>query len=122
MKKRKKQQDKKTPLTKVVGIHSNILALIKNYEAFNLLDEAKSIPDKLTDKMELREIKLSSILLRMKAYRKLQQYQSAYKDADRLWNLMNPSEHKQNSTFKTDYVQELKILSDFEQEKASNQD
>jgi hypothetical protein len=44
--------------------------------------------------MELREIKLSSILLRMKSLKKLQHYPEALQDAQRLWGLMSPSERE----------------------------
>ena len=44
----------------------------------------------MKNKLELRDIKLSSILLRMKAYKKIQRYQEALADAKKLWGLMNP--------------------------------
>jgi len=38
-------------------------------------------------------------------------YKEAYIDAEKLWNLMTPAEHKTNAHFKTEYIEELKILS-----------
>ena len=65
--------------------------------------------------MELREIKLSTILLRIKACKKLQDYKQAYEDATKLWYLMSPSERKQNSHFKIEYIYELKLLRNYTQ-------
>jgi hypothetical protein len=45
---------------------------------------------KMKNKMELRDIKLSSILLRMKANKKALRYGEAYSDAQKLWGLMSP--------------------------------
>ena len=73
-------------------MYTNILQLIKNYENLNLYDEALSKNQKMQNKLELREIKLSSILLRMKIYKKVQRYEEAYKDSVKLWLLMSPSE------------------------------
>jgi len=45
-------------------------------------------------------------------------YKEAYYDASKLWNLMSPSEHRQNPSFRQEYVQELKVLAGhFEEEK-----
>jgi len=68
----------KSNLEKAIKIHTNILNLIKNYEDLNMYDQALSKTMKMQNKMELREIKLSSILLRMKAYKKQFNYTSAY--------------------------------------------
>lgn len=62
---------------------------------------------KLKRKMELRDIKLSSILLRMKACKKMLKYAEAYEDAKKLWGLMSPQERVNNSHFKETYVNEL---------------
>jgi hypothetical protein len=71
VKKRKNYSDKRAPLAKAVVIHSNILSLVTNYEAFNMIDHSLTIKQKLQNKIELREIKMSSILLKMKASKKL---------------------------------------------------
>lgn len=71
-------------------MHTSILKLISNYEALNVVDEAISKAQKMKNKLELREIKLSSILLRIKASKKLQDYKQAYEDANKLWYLMSP--------------------------------
>lgn len=47
---------------------------------------------------------MSSILLRMKACKKLQDYKQAKEDANKLWYLMSPSERKQNAHFKKEYI------------------
>ena len=65
----------------------------------------------MENKRELREIKLSSLLLRMKAYKKLQMYKEAFVDSEKLWGLMSPSEKKTNAHFQQEYIQELMILS-----------
>ena len=54
---------------------------------------------------------MSTILLRMKAHKKLFSYLDAYNDAKKLWSLMSPSERTNNSHFKDQYLNELKILS-----------
>lgn len=59
-----------TNISKAIKIHTNILKLIKNYEDLNKFDQALTKTMKLQNKLELREIKLSSILLRMKANKK----------------------------------------------------
>ena len=45
---------------------------------------------KLKNKMQLRDIKLASILLRTKANKKALRYADAYSDAKKLWALMSP--------------------------------
>lgn len=45
---------------------------------------------KLANKMELRDIKLASILLRTKANKKALKYADAFTDAKKLWGLMSP--------------------------------
>jgi hypothetical protein len=45
---------------------------------------------KLANKMELRDIKLASILLRTKANKKALKYKDAFTDAKKLWGLMSP--------------------------------
>lgn len=84
--------DKRQPVREAVIMHTNILSMIRNYEAFNFLDDSLTTHQKLQNKLELREIKMSSILLRMKANKKLQEYYGAYSDAQKLWYLMSPSE------------------------------
>jgi len=59
-----------------------------------MYDQPLSKTMKMNNKLELREIKLSSILLRMKAYKKSLNYVSAYQDSLKLWSLMSPSERK----------------------------
>ena len=54
---------------------------------------------------------MSTILLRMKAQKKILNYSDAYDDAKKLWSLMSPSERTNNSHFKDQYLNELKILS-----------
>lgn len=87
----KKRKSKKN-FENAIKIYSNILELIKNYENLNLYDEALTKGQKMQNKLELREIKLSSILLRMKIYKKFQRYEDAFKDSTKLWLLMSPSE------------------------------
>lgn len=65
----KKRKNKKN-FENAIKIYTNILQLIKNYENLNLYDEALTKGQKMQNKLELREIKLSSILLRMKIYKK----------------------------------------------------
>lgn len=81
--------------------------LIKNYEQLNLVDETLTNQQRHKNKLELREIHMSSILLRMKANKKLQNYTQAYEDAKKVWCLMSPSERKQNSHFMQEYIHEL---------------
>ena len=100
-----------TNISKAIKIHTNILKLIKNYEDLNKFDQALTKTMKLQNKLELREIKLSSILLRMKANKKCQNYVSAYQDSMKLWSLMSPSERITNKHFQGEYVNELRILS-----------
>ena len=93
VKNRNNRLEKRSSLEKASQIHSNILILISNYEALNSYDQTLSSSQRQKNKMELREIKLSSILLRMKCYKKLQKYEEALADAQKLWGLMSPSEH-----------------------------
>ena len=67
--------------------------------------------------MELRDIKLSSILLRTKANKKALRYPEAFEDAKKLWALMNPQERINNCHFKDTYVNELEILTNHYQTK-----
>jgi len=76
---------------------------------------------KMKNKMELRDIKLSSILLRVKANKKALRYGEAYFDAQKLWGLMSPQERINNSHFKENYINELQILVDhFERKNTPN--
>ena len=50
-----------------IKIFTSILKSIYNYEKLNLVDDALSNDSKKKNKSELRDIKLSSIFLRMKA-------------------------------------------------------
>lgn len=65
-------------MLKAISIYNKVCRLIGEYESLNMFDEAVSSGQKTANKMELREIKLSSILLRIKAYKKLQMYNEAY--------------------------------------------
>jgi len=60
--------------------------------------------------MQLRDIKLASILLRTKANKKALKYGDAFNDAKKLWALMSPQERVNNSHFKETYLNELSIL------------
>ena len=60
--------------------------------------------------MQLRDIKLASILLRTKANKKALKYADAFTDAKKLWALMSPQERINNSQFKETYLNELQIL------------
>ena len=85
--------------------------MTNNYDELNLLNDSLSHEFKMQNKLELRDIKLSTILLRMKAHKKLLNYSDAYCDAKKLWSLMSPSERTNNNHFKDQYLNELKILS-----------
>jgi hypothetical protein len=69
--------------------------------------------------MELRDIKLASILLRTKALKKVLKYSEAYEDAKKLWALMSPQERVNNSHFKETYLTELQILTGHFQQKSA---
>lgn len=107
---RKCRLDKRSCLQEAATLHTTILSLIQAYEALNDSDQLLSPDQKLKHKLELREIKLSSILLRMKCLKKLQKYPEAYVDACKLWNLMNPQERRQNAHFQSEYLAELRLL------------
>lgn len=55
-------------------MHNRILNLTDNYDQLNLVNDSLQHDQKLKNKMELRDIKLSTILLRMKAHKKLLNY------------------------------------------------
>ena len=74
--------------------------MIKNYEGLNILDDSLGHSEKLSNKLELREIKLSSLLLRAKAFKKQFKYSDALDDSVRLWSLMTESEKTKNAHFK----------------------
>ena len=97
---------------KSIKIHNRILQLTENYDQLNLVNDSLLHDQKLKNKLELRDIKLSTILLRMKAHKKLLNYSDAFIDAKKLWSLMSPSERVNNSHFKEQYLNELKILSE----------
>ena len=60
--------------------------------------------------MELRELKLQSLMLRMKAFRKAMMYEEAYLDAKKTWEQLTPKERANNFTFKQHHLMELQIL------------
>lgn len=74
LKQKVSKQERKLNLEKAIKMHNRILNLTDNYDQLNLVNDSLQHDQKLKNKMELRDIKLSTILLRMKAHKKLLNY------------------------------------------------
>ena len=95
-----------------IKIQTRTLSLVENYLKLNLITTSSTHGQKeyLRNKMELRELKLQSLVLRMKAYRKALMYDEAFLDAKKAWELMTPKERAKNITFKQEHLNELQVL------------
>lgn len=111
LKDRKYKKDKRGKLDEAAKIHGSILKMVETHEGLNESDSSLTKEIQLNLKMELRDIKLSSMMLRMKCNKKLQRYKEAFREAEKIWNLLSPSERTENANFKIEYLDELRILS-----------
>ena len=71
LKDKRYRHDKRAKLTEAAMIHGNVLTMIGTYEGLNESDASLTKDQKLNFKMELRDIKLSSMMLRLKCNKKL---------------------------------------------------